>query len=114
MINLPKSLDAWGSPDFEKILCNEVEEIDAGLFPFQQGLSRGSYVTSTKFKTMLIHIDDETKNLRVKLGIFYTAIIAGCSCADDPTPIDELAEYCEVELFIDKVSAEATINLLEE
>jgi len=48
----------------------------------------------------------------VKAGIFYKSIIAGCSCSDDPSPIDEVDEHCEVMIEIDKRSAEATITLL--
>ena len=43
---------------------------------------------------MLLSASEDAGLLRVKAGIFYTGIIAGCSCADDPTPIDELNEYC--------------------
>ena len=53
-------------------------------------------------------------SILVKAGIFYTGIIAGCSCADDPTPLDEQNEYCELELNINKETAETTIVLLEE
>ena len=47
-------------------------------------------------------------------GIFYRSVIGGCSCADDPTPVDEQAEYCEVVVEIDKVTAEAKVTLLRD
>jgi hypothetical protein len=50
----------------------------------------------------------------VKAGIFYTGVIAGCSCADDPTPVDELNEYCVVQFDIDRMTAETTVRLLAE
>jgi len=52
--------------------------------------------------------------IRVKAGIFYTGVIAGCSCADDPTPIDEQNEYCVVQFDIDRTTADATVTLLAE
>lgn len=110
MINLRKSLAVWGTPAFEARLRGEIEELDAGLLPLQQALSQGSYVTDAKFSVMLISAAEEATFLRVKLGIFYSAIIAGCSCADDPTPVDELPEYCQIELLIDKVSGDAVIR----
>ena len=57
---------------------------------------------------------EEPGLIRVKAGIFYTGIIAGCSCADDPTPIDELNEYCVVQLDIDLATADTTVTLLDE
>lgn len=112
MINLRKSLAVWGTPDFETRLRGEIEELDAGLLPLQQGLSQGSYVIDAKFRAMLISAAEEATFLRVKLGIFYSAIIAGCSCADDPTPVDELPEYCQIELLIDKPSGDTAIRLM--
>jgi hypothetical protein len=50
----------------------------------------------------------------VKLGVFYTGIIAGCNCADDPTPIDTQTEYALISLRIDKQTAEADFSLLAE
>jgi hypothetical protein len=40
-------------------------------------------------------------------------VIAGCSCADDPTPTNELDEFCELQLDIDKLTAVATVTLLD-
>jgi len=50
----------------------------------------------------------------VKAGLLYAGIIAGCSCADDPTPIDEVTEYCVVRFDIDKATAETKVTLLSE
>jgi hypothetical protein len=65
-----------------------------------------------KLGAMIISVVDEPARLRVKAGLFYTGIIAGCSCADDPTPVDEVSEYCEVCIEIDRDTTEATVTLL--
>jgi hypothetical protein len=114
MIGLPKSLEAWGTPGFRDVLKQEIEQLDAGLLPLQQGLSQSSYVTERPFQAMLLGADETTGSIQVRAGIFYTGVIAGCSCADDPTPVDELNEYCEVLLVIDRQTAEATVSLSEE
>ncbi len=88
--------------------------MDAGCLPLQQGLTTSSYVTDQPFQAMIISVNEEAGLIRAKAGIFYTGIIAGCSCADDPTPIEEQAEYCVVRLDIDSTTAEATISLLDE
>jgi len=61
---------------------------------------------------MIMNASEEADFIHAKVGIFYSGIIAGCSCADDPTPISELNEYCEVQLAIDKNTAEATVTLV--
>ena len=111
MIRLTKALDAWGTPGFAGVLKQEVAHLDAGQLPLQQGLSTASYVTDGKLDVMIISASEEAGCIRVKAGIFYAGIIAGCSCADDPTPVDEVSEYCEVELTIDRKTAQATVAL---
>jgi hypothetical protein len=114
MIRLPNTLNAWGTPEFEVVLKQEIQQLDAGCLPLQQGLSASSYVTDRPFQARIISVHEDAGVIRVKAGIFYTGIIAGCSCADDPTPVDELNEYCVVQLCVDKITAETTVTLLAE
>lgn len=86
-------LNAWGAPQFDDILRQEVETLRSGQWPLQQGLSRGNHVLDR---------------------YFYAGVIAGCSCTGDPAPVDELSEYCEVRIEIDQHTAETTATLLTE
>lgn len=114
MIQLSKALRAWQSPDFEAVMKEEIERLDADLLPLQQGLSQSSHAKSDKLSARIISVAEEADCLRVKAGLFYTGVIAGCSCADDPTPVDEINEYCEVRFDIDKRTAETTVTLRRE
>lgn len=114
MIQLHKSLNAWSTPEFETVLKQEIEQLDAACLPLQQGLSVSSHVTDRPFQVMIISVREDSGTIRVKAGIFYTGVIAGCSCADDPTPVDELNEYCVVRLDIDRATANTTVTLLAE
>lgn len=114
MIRLPKSLSAWGTPAFRDVIKQEIEQLDARHLPLQQGLSASSHVTDRPFQAMIIGASEEADRIRVKTGIFYTGAIAGCSCADDPTPVDEQNEYCVVQFGIDRMTAETTVTLLAE
>jgi len=112
MIRLTKSLNAWGTPDFEDMLKSEIEQLGAEQLPLQQGLSTSSYALDDILNALIISVSEGASFIRAKVGIFYSGIIAGCSCADDPTPVDEQNEYCEVQIEISKKTAEATIALL--
>ena len=114
MFRLAQSLNAWGTPAFENILKHEIALLKTDALPLQQALSLTSHVTDSPRTVRIIRVTEDGGCLRVKAGIFYTGIIAGCSCADDPTPIDERNEYCEVELAIDKRTAETVATLVQE
>jgi len=39
--------------------------------------------------------------------------IAGCACADDPTPEPEFQEYAELDIMIERADGKATIRIRE-
>ncbi|GAO35917.1 hypothetical protein SCT_1313 [Sulfuricella sp. T08] len=114
MIRLTESLNSWGTPDFEDILKSEIEQLGADQLPLQQGLSTSSYALDDKLKVRIISLSEKAGFISAKVGIFYFGITPGCSCADDPTPVEEQAEYCVVQLDINKMTAETTVALLAE
>lgn len=114
MIRLPQSLASWGSSTFEDTFKQEANCLDPELLPLQQGLSLSSHVADSPFSVRILGTGETPDTLRIKAGIFYAGIIAGCSCADDPTPISEQTEYCEVLFEINKLTAETAVSLLNE
>jgi hypothetical protein len=114
MIRFTRALHAWGTPEFDNVLKQEIEQLHVEQLLLQQGLSTSSYAVDNKLKAMIIRVSDESSAIRAKVGIFYSGIIAGCSCADDPTPVDEQTEYCVVQLDIDKTTADTIVALAED
>lgn len=112
MIQLFKSLNAWETPGFKDVLKTEIEQLDGTVLPLQQGLSIGNYTSGDNFSVMVLNVSEDSMLIHAKTGIFYTGMITGCSCADDPTPVNEHAEYCEVQFDINKNTAETTVTLL--
>jgi hypothetical protein len=113
MMRLDNSLRAWGAPEYEALLKQELEQ-QAGQLPLQQGLSCSSSVADTPVTVMIHSVADSGSSIRVKAGVFYAGVVGGCSCADDPTPLSENTEYCEIQLDIDKATAVAEVALLNE
>jgi hypothetical protein len=111
-LRLPECLAAWGQPEFPAVLKSEIEGLDPGLLPLQQALSQSSYAVVDHFSARVIKAHIEGGKLRVRAGLFYSGIIAGCSCADDPTPVDEITEYCEVEFDIEMSTGAASVILI--
>lgn len=112
MTKLADSLKAWPSADFKRVLKGELERLEPGRLPLQQGLSVSSHVSSEPVTVMVLASADEPGRILARVGVFYSGIVAGCNCADDPTPVEPLNEYCELEITIDKATAQASIVLL--
>jgi len=114
MLRLAKTLHAWGSPNFGEVFKQEVEKLDGQHLPLQQGLAASSHVSDRPIQVMILGVAEELECIRVRAGIFYTGVIAGCNCADDPSPIDEQNEYCVVQIDIDRTTAESTVSLVKD
>ncbi len=97
----------------KKSLKLEIEQMDHAVLPLQQGLSHSSYVSDSPFSVVLLELVRSDEKIRLKAGIFFAGIISGSCCADDPTPCDELTEYCELEFLINPEDGEAEIRLLK-
>lgn len=109
---LAEAARAWGTPSFAATLKRELEG-NAALLPLQQALAHSSSVADTPVTVMVEQAAERDGGLRVTVGIFYEGIVAGCSCADDPTPNNLNTEHCRLLLEIDRDSGESRVSLLE-
>ena len=114
-MKLTDSLEAWGTAGFETALKQELQKLDHDMLPLQEGLEQSSHVSDAKINIVILRTSEARDSICVKAGVFYAGIIAGSCCADDPTPISENTEYCEVLFTINKTTAETVVTLhLEE
>lgn len=111
MIYLHNSLKAWGTADFRTTLKNDLECLSVDQLPLQQGLSVSSYVADKPFTVIVLDATEQAEYILVKTTVLYSGVIAGCNCADDPTPVEEQNEHCELLFEIDKCSAATRISL---
>lgn len=107
-----KSLTAWRTPDFDAVFKQELRDLDPGLLPLQAALSQSSYVSDSAIDPVILHSSETETTIQIKTGIFYAGVIAGSCCADDPTPLCEQPEYCELLCCIDKETGVITIELV--
>jgi len=112
MIRLTNAAQSWGSEKFENILKEELRNLGLSGLPLQQGLASSSVALDDRLQVVLLNITDDTERIFVRADLFYTGIIAGCSCADDPGPVEEQNEHCEVAIEIQKATGSASIKLI--
>lgn len=95
MIPLAHACAAWGTPDFSCALKREIERLPAAVLPLPAGLSASSYVLDKNaIAAMAIDAREHAACIRATVGIFYSGVLGGCACTDDPTPANENNEYC--------------------
>lgn len=114
MIILRSTLNTWKRAEFDELLRADIDQMTVDQLPLQQAIVSSSYALDTNIKSIIINKTDDSDAIHIKAGIYYTGIIAGCNCADDPSPADEIPEYCVVQIEIDKRTAETKIVLLNE
>lgn len=111
MPKLTRSLNAWNTQQFNEVFTREITQLSLDELPLQQALQLGSYATKDNFQIMINSKNELADNIVITTGIFYSSIIAGCNCSDDPTPVDINPEYCEIQFIIDKASANTVIHI---
>lgn len=92
----------------------EIERRSIEHLPLKLGLTTGNYVLANPHTAMVNSVSDSGSFIGITAGVFYQSVIAGCSCADDPTPVNENSEYCEIRLEIDKLTAQTIVTLVTE
>jgi hypothetical protein len=110
VLRLPAALAAWNTPAFNDTLKRELEAAGPAALPLQQCLTASSYALDDGCSVMILGADEDADAIRARVGVFFHGIIAGCSCADDPTPVEPQPEYCELEIRIDRGSGDAAVG----
>lgn len=110
MNDLRRSLAAFGTPDFVAVLREELAALGPDALGLQQALTAGSAAMSDDIDVMLLRQSETSDSLGVRIGVFFTSVLGGCACADDPTPENEHAEYCELDIVIARETGAACID----
>ncbi|MBF0257005.1 MAG: hypothetical protein HQL47_11245, partial [Gammaproteobacteria bacterium] len=99
-MQLPDSLAALGRPEFAQLLNAELRAC-SNQPPLQQALQRamrqGSQVLESDLQIQLQSLSVENEALQLRLGVFFSSLIAGCNCADEPLTPDLSLEHLAAE-----------------
>ncbi len=110
-MQLTNALKHWGSTEFEQTLKSELENLPTGTLPLQQATCQGGIVDDSNISASILGSEDHDKEIRIRAGIFFTEIVAGCNCSEPPM---ETNGYCFLEVVIDKTDAEMRVTVLSD
>jgi hypothetical protein len=109
---MPKFTDAlrhWPSPDFPRALKQELEQLAPGALPLDKATTLGGFIDDSQLTATIFSVAETETAIEAHIGVFFTEILIGCSCGDDPEPHNA---YCRLRICIDKQTAAATFYLL--
>lgn len=104
MLKLRGALQKYRSGSFGKVLKRELESLPNGSLPLEKCTSRCGIVDDSHISVTVINTRQYESCIQAKIGVFFTEIVAGCVCGDDPTPENA---YCEMLIRIDQATGEA-------
>lgn len=110
MPKLPDSLQQWPSASFSDTLKRELESLPTASLPLEKGTTRCGIVDDSNIAVTVINVTQNNTHIQAKIGVFFTEIVAGCVCGEDPAPENA---YCELRINIEKASAEANFEIIQ-
>lgn len=104
---LTRTLAAWPSPLRDSILKQELEGLDPGLLPLREAMARGNQVAAEPVRVLVLATGEDEDGYWARVGLLFASLVGGCQCADDPSPLEALPEYAELEIRIDRQTGAA-------
>lgn len=104
-------LPYWGTREFDPALKRAIEGLAAGSLPLGGVLGQGGLVDDSDISVTVIHTRENGQTLLAKVGVFFTEVVGGCSCGDDPFT---QPAYCMLLVTIDRQTASAGFEVIEE
>ncbi|MEN8180772.1 MAG: glucosamine--fructose-6-phosphate aminotransferase [Pseudomonadota bacterium] len=111
MSKLSNSLRDWNSDLFPITLKQEIENLEAGTLPLMMGVSHGGIPDDKTVSVSVLKVQDHQTCIQADVGVFFTEILAGCSCGDEPMAMHG---YCEMQVRVDKTTADTVFEVMTE
>jgi len=109
MPRLPRARTAWGSPAFASTLKSEIEALPAGSLPLDGATTQGGRVGEQGITVTVLQAEDAGHAIHARVGVFFTEVVGGCSCGEEPMPVQA---HCELQVEIAKADAMVRFVLL--
>jgi len=110
MPTFTNALRDWTTDSFKRTLKNEIENMKTGSLPLEHGILQGGRIDDSNITATILNSTENSSVIKTRAGIFFTEVVGGCNCNDDPI---EINAYCEIRISIDKTTANADIDIFQ-
>lgn len=111
MTKLKNALSNWGKDSFSQALKDELQNLAPGVLPLHKVTTQGGIVDDSDISVSVINVVETAENIQSKVGVFFTEIVGGCSCGDEPLAANA---YGELLVTINRQNAEAEFCPVDE
>ena len=98
-IRLRHCLEAEDAERFKQRLAAALKALPGGSLPLHAGCEQGGLVDDSNISASVLSVEQDKQRFLARVGIFFTEIIGGCNCNDDPL---EVNAYCVLEVVISR------------
>ncbi|MDR9436481.1 MAG: hypothetical protein RI563_06350 [Thiohalophilus sp.] len=109
MLKLLHTIEQHEPDALIQTLKRELESGVGANLPLDQGTGEGGYSDATDLQVTVLGIDQDDRMLHARIGVFFTEIVANCSCGDEP---ERKPAYCRMQLSIDRSTGAATASVI--
>jgi hypothetical protein len=110
VVSLGNSLRAWNTAAFAGSLKADILGLGAGVLPLHEAAA-GGCVDEGDIEITLLGTSHSATEIHANIGIFFTEVIAGCSCGDEPAASNA---YCELRVSIDRGNGQARFEVIHD
>ena len=111
MVTYTQSIQNFQSDIFKHDFKYFIENISPGILPLFKCTSQGGIVDESNISASVLSITESFDTINVKTAIFFTEIVGGCNCADDPVSVNA---YGELVIGINKLSKEVSFSVIDD
>lgn len=100
-----------GASDFDERVVKMIHRLGPETLRLQDASRYGSYALQDELSLSLLSWTENAEEVRLRVSLFFTSVIAGCSCADDPTPLDKVNEHAVLTVTLNKQRHDLEVEL---
>lgn len=112
MLTFPRTAQA-DTGEIEATFKEELAATSPDALPLQQGMAHGNVADGDGLSAMVIKTEIDADRIRIHAGLFFSSVVAGCACHNDPTPMGAEAEYSEALFEIERPGGATRVSLLD-
>ena len=93
MTNLSHIIKKWHQPNFPGLCKQALEALPSGTLPLEKATTQGGMVDDSNISICILNHRQNEDHFTIKFGVFFTEVIGGCNCHDDPLEANAYGEF---------------------